>query len=494
MKPTPQRSLLTGLALTAGLLPGHTQSASISAPALPAPLTAEKPAAPKPSATQQWIQNVKNPTPWLSWGGDLRIRNEYYDNLISLGNDLPYHEQDVIRFRARLWTAVTPVTNVTVNARLAAEPREWLKPAFVGSYKNQTGMEWRYGIADNLNVKWGNVFEQPLTIVAGRQDIVLGDYWNWWLVADGTPLDGSWTYYLDSARVTYDLKSAKTKLDFIGIYQNAYADEWMPTINNQHVAVTEQDEQGGIFYASNKSIKNTQLDGYFIYKHDERELANGDDADIYTVGGKLTGTPAMHWSYSLEGAYQFGRKQDPTVKYPVSATQMRDLDAFGANGRLSYLLRDPLNNQAHLVFEYLSGDDGGTTGKDEMFDVLWGRWPRWSELYIYSYVQETGGKVAQLNNIERVGAGWTLNPMKDMTLGAYYNALFAPQSDATRTLNASRFTGDGNFRGHYMQLVLKHQFSKQINAHLWGEWVWQGDYYSQRDVQSFLRAEVQFTF
>ncbi len=81
-----------------------------------------------------------------------------------------------------------------------------------------------------------------------------------------------------------------------------------------------------------------------------------------------------------------------------------------------------------------------------------------------------------------------------MTLGAYYNALFAPQSEATRTLNASRFTGDGNFRGHYMQLVLKHQFSKRINAHLWGEWVWQGDYYSQRDVQSFLRAEVQFTF
>ncbi len=494
MKKTPQRSLLTGLALTAGLLPGHSQSASISSPAMPATPAAGAPAAPKLSATQQWIKDVKNPTPWLSWGADLRIRNEYYDNLITLGNDLPNHAQDVIRFRARLWTAVTPVTNVTVNARLAAEPREWLEPAFVGTYKNQTGMEWRYGMADSLNVKWANVLDQPLTVAAGRQDIVLGDFWNWWLVADGTPLDGSWTYFLDSARVTYDLKAAKTKLDFIGIYQNAYADEWIPTINNQHVALTEQNEQGGIFYASNKSIKNTQLDGYFIYKHDDRELANGDNADIYTVGGKLTGTPAMHWSYSLEGAYQFGRKEDPTVKYPVAATQMRDMDAFGANASLNYLLRDPLNNQAHLIFEYLSGDDGSTPGKDEMFDILWGRWPRWSELYIYSYVQETGGKVAQLNNIQRLGAGWTLNPMKDMTVGAYYNALFAPQSDPTRTLNASRFTDEGNFRGHYLQLVLKHQFSKQIAGHLWGEWVWQGDYYSQRDVESFLRAEVQFTF
>ena len=44
-----------------------------------------------------------------------------------------------------------------------------------------------------------------------------------------------------------------------------------------------------------------------------------------------------------------------------------------------------------------------TTGKDEMFDVLWGRWPRWSELYIYSYAAETGGKIAQMNNVMRFG-------------------------------------------------------------------------------------------
>ena len=60
-----------------------------------------------------------------------------------------------------------------------------------------------------------------------------------------------------------------------------------------------------------------QIDGYFIYKRDTRThtsvLSNGDNADIYTIGSKITGTPADHLSYSVEGAYQFGCKQDPMV-------------------------------------------------------------------------------------------------------------------------------------------------------------------------------------
>jgi hypothetical protein len=74
-----------------------------------------------------------------------------------------------------------------------------------------------------------------------------------------------------------------------------------------------------------------------------------------------------HWQYSLEGAYQFGHKQDPMVKNPVNlGTQWRSIDAFGAKGKLTYLLKDKANNQFSLVGEVLSGDDPNT-GKDEMF-------------------------------------------------------------------------------------------------------------------------------
>jgi hypothetical protein len=484
-------------ALVGGAVAGHAQSASVSVPVPPG----TPPAPPAPlSATEEWIKELKNPSPWLSWGADMRIRDEYYDSAVSLANSDPRSEQNVIRFRGRLWTAITPVTNLTANVRLASEVREWTRPAFTKPYVGQSGAEWRYGIVDNANIKWGNVFGAPLTITAGRQDILFGDFWNWWLVADGTPGDGSWTYFLDAARVTLDAKDIKTKFDLVYIDQNADADQWMPTLNahQDNYPLTDQDERGAIFYASNKSINNTTVDGYFMYKHDTRyssrylPTGSGDNADIYTLGGRLSGLPADHWQYSLEGAYQFGWKEDT---FFATGTKLinSELDAFGGNARLSYLCRDSMNDQFHLVFEYLSGDNPDTAN-DEMFDVLWGRWPRYSELYLYSYARETNGRIGQHNNLMRVGGGWTASPLKNLSVGAYYNAMFAPESVATRRTSGTLFSNDGDFRGHYAQATVQYTFSRHVKAHLWAEAVWEGDYYKSTDLMSFLRAEMLFTF
>jgi hypothetical protein len=442
--------------------------------------------APPPSGFEDFLTEAKNPLSWLSWGADFRARNEYYHEIVNLmENDL--HEQDVIRFRARIWTTITPFTNLTFNGRLSAEPREWIKPSFVGTYKNQSGMEWRYGIADILNVKWDNAFGQPLTITAGRQDILIGDYYDWWLVADGTPGDGSWAFFLDSVRATWQAEEIKTKFDVIGIYQSAQPDDLIDTIGDgSDYFITEQDERGLILYASNKSIEKTQLDGYFMYKHDNARQLFGDDAEIYTIGGKATGTPLDHWRYSVEGAYQFGQKSDMFFA-------RRDIDAYGGKAKLSYMLKDRFNNIFSIGGEFLSGDDPNTE-EDEMFDLLWGRWPRWSELYIYSYIVETGGRVAQINNIARFGPEWTISPSKHVTFNAAYNLLLAPQDTPTRALNPAAFSNDSNVRGHYVQTVLKYQLNKHVSAHLWGEGIWQGDFYQSSDFLTFLRAEILLTF
>ncbi len=500
-------SLATAILFAAGTGTSLAQSASVSIPmppAAPPPAgtpAAPKPAPPAPSAFEDFAAKSKKPVDWFSWGADLRVRQEYFDTSLSLTSDDALAEQNLMRFRGRLWTTFTPMTDLTLNARLAAEPRYFLKDGFAGTYRSdhnnpREGMEWRYGILDNLNVKWNNMFGSPVSMSVGRQDLLFGDFWNWWLVADGTPGDGSWTYFLDSARATVDLKDIKTKIDAVYIYQNARPDEWIPTFDNSwNYGLTEQNEQGVILYASNKLLENTTVDAYFIYKRDDAEFANGDNADIFTLGARFAGYFADRFHYSVEGAYQFGEKQDPTVRTPVNVgADERDLSAFGGNAKLSYLFKDRLNNQAHVVFEYLSGDDPDTTGDDEMFDILWGRWPRWSELYIYSYARETSGKVAQLNNLMRVGAGWTTTPMKNMSLGAYYNALFAPEEVPTRTVAAARFSQDGNFRGHMAQAVLGYTCNKHVKYHVWAELVNQDDYYAQRDLMTFFRWEVSFTW
>jgi hypothetical protein len=494
--------LTLGLAaLTAATVLAQTPTAA-TAPATPAPAPA--PAAPQPTAYDKWEKEIKNPVDWLTWGADLRLRNEYLNNAITLNEGALRHEQDYFRFRERIWASFIPMTNLSANVRFSGEQREWMKPSFAGQYGTRSGFEERYGILDNLYGKWSNIGDSPLTVSVGRQDVQFGEPLNWWLVADGTPGDGSWTFFLDSARIGYDAKEIKSKLDLVYIYQNARPDSWMPTLGRSShstpapYTLTEQNEQGVILYLSNKSVKNAQIDAYFIYKHDDQEFSNGDNADIYTFGAKLSGTPTKHLAYSIEAAHQIGSKQDATIAAPYvnSTTAWHSIDAYGFNSKVSYLCKDKFDNQFSFAFEYLSGDDPNTKNTDEMFDVLWGRWPRWSELYIYSYIYETSGKIAQMNNIMRFGPSWVSTPMKGTTFGVTYNALFAPQSTPTRRITpaAGSFSYDGNFRGNYLQTVLKHKFNDHVSAHLWAECVWMGDYYTNKDLMTFLRAEVLFTF
>jgi len=517
MKPT---RLLTALALAGSLALSHAQSTMSAAAATPAP-------APAPSPAEQTIQDIKNPVWWLTWGGDLRLRNEYFNNALSLGVPAgnppagnPFgsvHENDYFRFRGRIWASILPTNDFTFNVRLAAEPREFLKPATMDTFFNQEGPQWRYGIFDNLNIQWKNPFKLPATLTIGRQDILLGD---------GTPEDGSFTTFVDAARVTYRLDDQHTTIDAIGLMQFARPDAWLPTLgpstavgaNPEPDTLTDQNEKGAILWIANKSLDYANLDGYFFYKHDTRinnfpSQTFGDNGDIYTLGGRLSGVVCEQWKYSLEGAYQFGRKQDPDLNDVVGgvpknlnlapsaqSTGFRGLDAFGLQSKVTYMFKDNLNNQLSLSAEFLSGDNPNTS-RDEMFDVLWGRWPAWSEMYnIYSYVQET--RVGQTANLIRFGPTWTLTPMPKMDLSASYYLLLADQDKPTRDLSntgiigpsPSPFTGTGNDRGQYLQATLKYKFNQHLSGHLWSEFLFPGDFYVNHSLITFLRAEVMLTF
>ena len=463
-------------------------------------------AAPELSSTEQLLKDIKNPLSWMNWGADLRLRNEYFDNLLTLNPHAKLHEQDYFRFRGRVWTTITPVEDLSLNARLATEVREWMKPAGYSPVKGKVGPDYTEGVIDNFNVEWKNVASLPATLKVGRQDLFLGDGW---LVGDGTPYDGSWTYYLDSARFTYDLKDQHTTIDVIGIMQEARDDAWLYPIGaDQNRYLTEQNEKGAILQIANSSIKEANLTGYFIYKNDNKVndpnapssvTSVTDNADIFTLGGRLTGALSDNWKYSVEGAYQFGEKQDTALNKNGSnvalspsaqTTGYRDINAYGFNSKLSCLFKDPLNNRLDFSFEFLSGDSPSSQG-DEMFDVLWGRWPRWSEIGLYSYAAET--RIGQEANLIRFGPTWTINPIKKMEFSASYYALFAPESVPTREASPTLFTGTGNFRGHFASAVLKYKFTQHMSGHLWSEFLFPGDYYTSKTMIPFLRAEVMFT-
>lgn len=480
-----KQNLTTG-ALLAGLCLGVPTAVLAATPGTQPPANSK----PALSPTEQFLQDIKNPTPWLTWGADIRARNEFQDNTVTLDSDNDLARQDYFRFRARLWTSIKPFEGFSLNARLATEPREWMRPAGFSPHRGRSGLDWTEGIIDNLNIQWREIGHQPVSIIVGRQDIMLGEGW---LTGDGTPHDGSWTYFLDAARITYELKDQKTVIDAIGIIQSAKDDSWLQPINNQNRYFSENHEKGAILNVLNTSIDKFGINPYFIYKTDDDvndDTATGVNSDIFTFGSRLFGNITEHWKYSVEGAYQFGQKEDVLIRFPEQSDDERDIRAFGVNTKLGYAFKDKLNNQVGLNYEFLSGDDPDTK-QDEMFDAMWGRYPRWSEIGLYSTARET--RIGMMANYHRFGPTWTCNPMKGMEFTTSYYALFADQQVATRGA-VGRFTNDDIFRGHFISAVLKHKFSNHLAGHLWGEMLLPGNYYVMDRPMTFLRAELLFTF
>ncbi|MBK9989698.1 MAG: alginate export family protein [Verrucomicrobia bacterium] len=442
------------------------------------------------AATAAYAQDKKaEPAPTLTYGADVRLRYEAYDSVQTLKSDVPFHVRDYFRLRLRAWVGYNAMPNLSLYGRIAAEPRHWLN----NSTATSDGRESKYGLIDSLYAKWSTSLSDttPVTVVLGRQDIQLGDQW---LVGDGTPVDGSWTAFFDGLRATFDVKNIKTKFDVMAFKEQSHPRDHARLVGRQaNYVLTEQDEVGAILYATNKSVKAVQLDGYFIYKEDKRVTSAGNTGEAYTLGTRIVGSPAAKWQYTAEAAYQWGSR-DLQVRYPISFIRTRDISAYGFNAKLTYSLKDKLSNQFTLLTEYLSGDDPGSTDKDEMFDILWGRYPRLGETWAVAYSLESSGRNAQYQNLFRVGATWTISPTKNTSVATTYCALFAPEEAPTRATNAARFSRDGHFRGHMLQTVLKQKITKHISGLFFAEAIFLGDYYAESDIIIFLCAELTYTF
>ena len=465
-------------------------------PVAPTPAPAVAPAPPPPPAKQttgiacldeldDFFDKTKNPFPWMTWGADVRFRNEYVahrslnENAANRGLGGKY--LDYQRTRLRWWTTMTPAKDIDFNLRFEAEPRHFSDPNGTPTWNEEQA--W----IDSANLKLTRVGGSPLTMTLGRQDIFLGDGW---LVGDGTPIDGSRTFFFDAARFTYEAAPIQTTFDLMYVQQDHRGDAMLPPLLSFKQNVVEQDERGLILWATNRSVKNTEINGYYMYKDEDRVrgIANSDQAYIDTMGGRVKADLDDHWQARFEGAHQFGEKNG------------RNLRAFGANSQLAYFFRDPMKNQVRLFYEYASGDDPTSEGTDEGFDPLWGRWPRWTELYTIFVVPATGeGVTGETTNLHRFGPGWAFQPHERVECSLDYNILFAAtDSTARRGAGGTRPAafGGGLFRGHDLSFVVGITLTRHLKAKFINEAFFPGSFYSdsRQEVAFFSRGELYFTW
>ncbi|EGV32005.1 hypothetical protein ThidrDRAFT_1579 [Thiorhodococcus drewsii AZ1] len=439
------------------------------------------------SCTTAIAQEATSP---FTWGGDVRLRQIFVDN-VGLDADSKTADRTFERLRTRLWGNYAFDQNVSVKARLLWEGRHYQSP----NRSDYPPLEnWYSGgiLFDLLHVDAKNIAGLPLSARIGRQEIMLG---NGWLILEGTPLDGSRSFYFDAARATYAAEAIDTTFDLIYIDQNPDTGRFPQSLNGELEDQTEQHETGVVLYANNKSLLDGDLDGYFIYKHDapndtpgNLRVNNGypfaspsNSADIYALGARADTKLMENLRLRAEFVYEWGTRND------------RDLSAFGLNSRLTYSFNDPLSNALHLGYEYLSGDDPDTQD-DEGFDPLWSRWPQWSELMIYQWPLDS--RVAGATNLHHLNAGWSAQVHSTTKVSLDYHALWAAEEYPSYPSQLGLISGDDNFRGHLFTGWIRTKLNKHVAGHLVAEYLMPGDYYAEnrRNDSFFVRAEVSYTW
>ena len=293
-----------------------------------------------------------------------RFRFETWDNAVNL-DDAAADGFAYTRNRTTLGLSWRPLKNLEVLGKATNELRVYLAP-------KDRAFNWHEVFFDNLYIKWTIPGRVPFTVTAGRQDINLGEGF---VIADGTPLDGSRSYYFNALRLDADLARGHRLTAFA--HMTKTTDRFLPVINERHQTLAEQPEKTLALYYGG-TFGNAKIDAYAVRKTTDANEAWPEPARIDTLGLRAAATLAKRLSLAAEAAYQAGSRGDFSRS------------AYGAIAHLDCDLAEtlPLLKTVTAGGILLSGDDPATP-RAEGWDPIFSRWPKWSEGYVYTLTRES---------------------------------------------------------------------------------------------------------
>ncbi|MBN1548009.1 MAG: alginate export family protein [Syntrophaceae bacterium] len=432
------------------------------------------------------------------YGASFRLRQEYWENVLDF-ETLKKPDRDFFRLRTSVWGKLDFTPDLGAYLRLTNESRYYM-----GNYKpfepyDSDRFDEDELIVDNLYFDAKNIFGLPIDLRIGRQDF-LGQYGENFLIMEGTPGDGSRSFYFNAAKATIRFH-ANHSLDLI-ILNNTQKDDYLPSlyparsdslagyVSNERL-LNVSDERGFIAYGKNKLNDHFTVEPYYIYKQeDSKGNYSGPGPtcklDLNTIGARVVFT-AANWKVRAEYAHQFGEYDDDT-----------DREGDGGYIFIGQKYADvPLKPEWELGYVYLSGDDSSTS-KHEGWDPLFSRAPLWNEIMIYTMIYETlndGGAIpGYWTNLQlyKLGLKLALAPTTNLALSYQY---LRSVEETPNLSSSAMFSGDSKDRGHIGTFMLSHAFTKQFDGYFQVEYFDPGDFYGDDAEDAiFLRWQLQYKF
>jgi len=402
----------------------------------------------------------------FDFGFEQRVRTENWNNLFDY-SDSTDDQRNQIRYRTRLWANTALSKDIDFFVGLVQETNMIVVP--------RAPYQFDEIAFDNLYVDIKRLFVKGLSLRAGRQNFMKGDGF---IMMEGDPWDGSRSIYFNAADLAYSWK--KSKLELIGI-SNPRTDRYLPKIHDRHRQLIEWNEQAlGTYYTDN-NLKNTGLEAYYFYKKETYDCRAHTsyqyqpDRHVNTAGARVVQRLPQNFEAAGEFALQWGHQR------PSSS-----IAGWGGHGAVKKSWKTAWKPSASAGYWGMSGDDPATSNKVEGWDPLFSRWPKFSELYLYSLYREKG--VAYWTNLGMWQGEFLFTPVKPLAGRLTYyrmNAFHAfPQGPAT-------ISGTG--RGNLYQARLDVTVNKYWKGHALYERVSPGTFYAQRAPSYFVRFEVIFT-
>ncbi|RKZ16596.1 hypothetical protein DRQ53_05965 [bacterium] len=374
---------------------------------------------------------------------DLRVRQEILDGVYHFASD---KDRDWIRIRTRAGARLDLGAH-RLEFRVNNEHRYFISPDQESDFDEI--------ILDRGFWSWQSAAGARIT--AGRQDII----WpGGFLMLEGHPLDGSRSIYHNALRLQWG------GLDASAIYNPKY--DPIVLIDDEDRALTDADEAAlAVRYARGGLAGATILK----FEHDPDDAL--DDLVTATLSSSYESDQEEPWFWRAEAALQF---QDGTVRV-AREDLFDDGSGWAFAGEAAATVHTGTRTDASIGAFYYSGLDGGL----RPFRTPWGRWPRWSELYIYSLIGEsTPGRVhvAAWEDIAAPRFGLRHRINDHLTISAVASYLVSPA------------TGDA--RGLLTELGLKARIGAGFTGHLLWEMFDPGAFHDGRYGLPAMTSPVHF--
>lgn len=404
-----------------------------------------------------------------------RVRSESWDNIVDHRAATPDFKTQY-RFRTRLWATMPLSDDLLFAAGLVNENRKIAKP--------DVAYNGREVIFETFYLDWR--MDRAWSLRAGRQTLMRGDGF---IFMDGGALDGSRTGYVNALDLTWT--SGETKVEFIAI-SDPFKDTYLPRLNEtdnpkERQLLNERDEAALAVYGTWRRNAH-DVQAYLIHKtelHDSRALSDPTfvpDRRVETLGARLAENFGKGLTATGEFAIQGGRQQG----HPGTLEPASDIRAWGGQAKLTQAFKAAWEPSLALGWVGLSGDDPSTSAK-EGWDPLFSRWPKWSELYVYSQVPEAG--VATWSNLHMCEATVQAKPHPKLSLRA---SLFWMRAYEPVTGHGPIFAS-GTGRGRLAELRADVTLTEQWQGHVLYERLDPGTFYAGPDAGRFFRVEAIYT-